>query len=109
MAENPQKPGAPERPLSPHLSIYRWQVTMVASIVHRATGMGLSVGALVLAWWLVAISKGPEIYEIFTKVAASPLGFAGAVRVHLVNLNWPFICSTAFAISPGIWVMASTK
>ena len=43
MADHPQKPGH-ERPLSPHLTIYRWQVTMLASITHRATGMALSVG-----------------------------------------------------------------
>ena len=43
MADQPQKPGR-ERPLSPHLTIYRWQVTMLASITHRATGMALSVG-----------------------------------------------------------------
>jgi len=50
MADNPQNMGVRERPLSPHLTIYRWQVTMIASIVHRLTGMALSVGALALAW-----------------------------------------------------------
>src|ERR1700759_2743161 len=67
MADNPQKPGH-ERPLSPHLTIYRWQVTMLASITHRVTGMALAVGALVLAWWLVSISNGPEGYESFMAV-----------------------------------------
>ena len=91
MADNPQKTGVRERPLSPHLTIYRWQVTMIASIVHRLTGMALSVGALVLAWWLVAISRGPETYETFTMVAASPLGllvlfgFGWSLAFHLLN------------------------
>jgi succinate dehydrogenase / fumarate reductase cytochrome b subunit len=91
MADNPQKTGAHERPLSPHLTIYRWQITMIASIVHRLTGMALSVGALALAWWLVAISRGPEAYETFTMVAASPLGllvlfgFGWALTFHLLN------------------------
>jgi succinate dehydrogenase / fumarate reductase cytochrome b subunit len=93
MADNPQKTAAPERarPLSPHLTIYRWQVTMIASITHRLTGMALAVGALALAWWLVAISRGPEGYETFTNVAASPLGllvlfgFTWSLAFHLLN------------------------
>ena len=93
MAENPQRPVSPDRarPLSPHLTIYRWQVTMIASITHRATGVALSVGALCLAWWLVAISRGPESYEVFYDVARSPLGllvlfgFAWSLTFHLLN------------------------
>src|SRR3569833_5718 len=73
MADQPQKPGR-ERPLSPHLTIYRWQVTMLASITHRVTGMALSVGALVLAWWMVSISNGPEGYDSFLVVATTPIG-----------------------------------
>jgi len=46
MADYPQKPGR-ERPLSPHLTIWRWQVTMLASIMHRATGMALAAGMVV--------------------------------------------------------------
>lgn len=90
MADNPQKPGR-ERPLSPHLTIYRWQVTMLASITHRATGMALAVGALVLAWWLVSISNGPEGYESFMSVAATPVGlvvlfgFAWSLAFHMLN------------------------
>ena len=90
MADNPQKP-ARERPLSPHLSIYRWQVTMLGSITHRATGIALSVGALVLAWWLVAISNGPEGYDGFMRYAASPIGiivmfgFTWSLAFHLLN------------------------
>jgi len=65
MAANPQRPVAPARPLSPHLTIYRWPVTMMTSITHRATGMAMAVGALVLAWWLVSVSNGPEGYDSF--------------------------------------------
>ena len=93
MAENPQSPAAPDRarPLSPHLTIYRWQVTMIASIMHRLTGVALSVGAMCLAWWLVAISRGPEAYETFLNVARSPLGllvlfaFCWSLAFHLLN------------------------
>jgi succinate dehydrogenase / fumarate reductase cytochrome b subunit len=50
------------RPLSPHLGIYGWPPTMVASILNRATGIALSVGALLLVWWLVALASGPAAY-----------------------------------------------
>ena len=43
-----------DRPLSPHLQIYRWQLTSVLSILHRATGVALAVGGILLVWWLVA-------------------------------------------------------
>ena len=84
MADNPQKTGR-ERPLSPHLTIWRWQVTMLASIMHRATGMALSAGAIVLAWWLVSISNGPEGYDGFMVYAAMPLGV-----IVLFGFTWAF-------------------
>ena len=75
MAEKPQAPAQATRPLSPHLTIYRWPVTMMTSITHRATGMALTVGALILAWWLVAISNGLDGgYQAFMALVASPLG-----------------------------------
>ena len=99
MADHPQRPGH-ERPLSPHLSIYRWQVTMLASITHRVTGIALAAGTLVLAWWLVSISNGPEGYESFMDVAETPIGlvvlfgFAWSLAFHLLNgirhLFWDF-------------------
>jgi succinate dehydrogenase / fumarate reductase, cytochrome b subunit len=52
-----------ERPLSPHIQVYRPQITTVLSILHRATGAVLSVGALVLAYWLIALAGGPEAYQ----------------------------------------------
>ena len=84
MADNPQKPGR-QRPLSPHLTIWRWQVTMLSSIMHRATGMALSAGAIVLAWWLVSISNGPEGYDSFMVYAAMPLGV-----IVLFGFTWSF-------------------
>lgn len=64
-----------DRPLSPHLQVYRWQVQMVGSILHRATGIILSVGSLLIAWGLVALAAGPEAWGRFTGFARSPLGF----------------------------------
>ena len=52
-----------DRPLSPHLSVYRFKYTLVTSIAHRITGLVLSVGLLVLAWWLVAIANGEQAYS----------------------------------------------
>ncbi len=50
------------RPLSPHLQIYRWYLTMALSIVHRASGVALSVGLLLLVWWLVALAGGEQSF-----------------------------------------------
>ncbi|WP_344700511.1 succinate dehydrogenase, cytochrome b556 subunit [Sphingomonas limnosediminicola] len=74
------------RPLSPHLSIWRWGPHMVVSILHRATGVALTIGGLaVLTWWLMALAKGAETYADFTKVAGSPIGL-----VVLIGLTWSF-------------------
>ena len=54
-----------ERPLSPHLQIYRWQWTMALSILHRATGVGLAVGTLLLVGWLLAMSEGFDRYAAY--------------------------------------------
>jgi succinate dehydrogenase / fumarate reductase cytochrome b subunit len=51
-----------EPPLSPHIQIYRWYFTMALSIAHRATGIAMAVGLLLLAWWLLALAVGPESF-----------------------------------------------
>ena len=58
---DPSKP-ARARPLSPHLSIYRNEITMVMSIVHRLTGIVLYAGTLLVAWWLIAAATGPAYH-----------------------------------------------
>jgi succinate dehydrogenase / fumarate reductase cytochrome b subunit len=63
-----------ERPLSPHLQVYRPQWTSVLSISHRATGIALSVGAIAMVWWLTAAAMSPEHYAAFTGVAGSIIG-----------------------------------
>jgi succinate dehydrogenase / fumarate reductase, cytochrome b subunit len=91
MADNPQAQARPARPLSPHLTIYHWAPTMLVSITHRVTGVGLSVGMLVLAWWLVAISNGPDGYQGFYNLVGSPIGllamfgFTWALAFHTLN------------------------
>ncbi|RYZ57607.1 MAG: succinate dehydrogenase, cytochrome b556 subunit, partial [Proteobacteria bacterium] len=54
------------RPLSPHLSIYRFGYTMSLSILHRITGVGLSVGLLLLVAFLVALASGPDSWDRFS-------------------------------------------
>jgi succinate dehydrogenase / fumarate reductase cytochrome b subunit len=86
MADNPQKPAASSRPLSPHLTIYRWPVTMATSITHRATGVGLSVGAVILAWWLVSISNGPEGWQSFHALSDTSIGL-----LVVFGLTWSLV------------------
>ncbi len=66
--------GAVQRPLSPHLQVYRWPPTMLASILNRATGIALSLGSLLLVWWLVALASGPEAFADVGGFIRSPLG-----------------------------------
>jgi len=61
-------------PLSPHLQVYRFMYTMAASIVHRATGIVLSLALLLLATWLLALASGPDAYDAVIVLYASPLG-----------------------------------
>lgn len=63
-----------ERPLSPHLQVYRFQITMVMSILHRMTGVVLSIAAFGIVWWLMAVASGPEALADFMACASSPLG-----------------------------------
>ena len=80
-----------QRPLSPHLQVYRWQITMVMSIAHRASGIALSVGSVALVFWLLALANGPDAFEIAQAIAGSWLGYlclAGwsfCLFYHLVN------------------------
>jgi succinate dehydrogenase / fumarate reductase cytochrome b subunit len=63
-----------QRPLSPHLGIYRWQLTMTLSILHRATGIALAVGTILLIALLLALAAGPERYESVRAFCSSPFG-----------------------------------
>lgn len=74
------------RPLSPHLTIWRWGPNMAVSILHRVTGAALSIaGLIVLTWWLVAIAQGQEAYERFSAAAKHPVGI-----IVLIGLTWCF-------------------
>ena len=91
---------APNRPLSPHIQVYRPQITSVLSIAHRITGVALVAGTLLLTWWLVAAAYGPEQFATVQGFIGSWIGqlllwgFTFALFYHLGNgvrhLAWDF-------------------
>lgn len=90
-----------ERPLSPHLQIYKPQISSVLSILHRATGMVLAIGLLQLAWWLIAAASGPDAFATVQDFIGSwfgrliLFGFTWALFYHLLNgirhLGWDLL------------------
>ncbi|MFC4763056.1 succinate dehydrogenase, cytochrome b556 subunit [Dyella koreensis] len=79
------------RPLSPHLQIYKWQVQMVTSILHRATGIALAVGTLLVLWGLLSLAGGEASFNQFKTCVGSPIGllllfgWSWALFYHLCN------------------------
>lgn len=81
------------RPLSPHISIYRWPITMTMSILHRATGVAMSVGFIVLAGWLFDAAMGAETY-------AAMLSYMDTMVGKLLLIGWSF--AFFFHLSNGV-------
>ncbi|HVC17573.1 MAG TPA: succinate dehydrogenase, cytochrome b556 subunit [Rhodanobacter sp.] len=79
------------RPLSPHLQVYRWQVQMVSSIVHRVTGVALAFGTLLILWGLLELAGGERSFDQFKICVGSPagmlllFGWSWALFYHLCN------------------------
>ncbi len=80
-----------DRPLSPHLEIYAWQWTMALSILHRASGVGLGIGTLILVWWLMALADGAAAFAVVQGVIGHWFGmlclwgWTWALFYHLCN------------------------
>jgi len=80
-----------QRPLSPHLTVYKLGYTMLLSGTHRITGLVASVGLLLFVWWLMALASGPDAYADAMKLLGSPFGrlvlagFAFSVVYHFCN------------------------
>jgi len=87
-----------ERPLSPHLQIYRPMLTMMMSIAHRVTGFGNAVGFALLVWWLVAISIGPEAYAVVDGFFSSIVG-----KLLLLLFTWSLVHHMLGGIRHLIW------
>lgn len=81
----------PNRPLSPHVQVYRMPLTALMSISHRITGIGLTIGTLLLTWWIAAAAYGPDAYAQVQAFLGSwigfilLLGFSFALFFHLCN------------------------
>jgi succinate dehydrogenase / fumarate reductase cytochrome b subunit len=102
---------AQQRPLSPHLQVYKPQLTSILSIVHRGTGVLLGFAAFALAGWLVAIAGDGETFGLFNAFAGSVPGrialfaITGALAYHLLNgvrhllwdIGWGFEIPQAYA------------
>ena len=87
-----------ERPLSPHLSIYRWPITMTLSILHRATGVAMSVGFIVLAGWLFDAAAGADTYEKMRALLDTTIGCA-----LLVGWSYAFFYHLCNGIRHLVW------
>jgi succinate dehydrogenase cytochrome b subunit len=87
-----------ERPLSPHLQIYRLPLTMLMSGFHRITGMALYFGMLLLCWWLLAAAQGPNAYARFQWFIGSIIG-----QIVLLGYTWALIHHTLGGIRHLIW------
>jgi succinate dehydrogenase / fumarate reductase cytochrome b subunit len=87
-----------QRPLSPHLQVWRWHITMATSIAHRATGVALYVGGLIAAAWAISLAQGPETYAGFKHLLGSPLG-----KLVMFGLTLSYFYHLANGIRHLVW------
>jgi len=96
-----------ERPLSPHIGIYRRQINMVMSILHRATGAALYFGTVLLAAWLIGIAQGPKAFDAVNTLFAHPLGlfvmfgYTWALMHHMLGGLRHFVWDTGRGFNLG--------
>jgi succinate dehydrogenase cytochrome b subunit len=98
MASTDTAPKPPARPLSPHLGVYRFTLTMAMSIVHRITGVGLYLGVLMLTWFLLAASLDASAFAVFSGFIQSILG-----RLILLGFTWALFHHLLGGIRHFIW------
>ena len=119
-----------DRPLSPHLQVYKPQLTSVLSILHRATGIMMAIGAVVIALWFQGITMGEEIYDCISQWLSSPVGkgllviWTACTSYHLFNgirhLFWDYgygydlsivylsgklVVAAAILLTAGVWLI----
>ena len=103
----PSSPGSAARPLSPHVSVWRWHLTMACSIATRATGVALYAGFVLLALWALALAAGPESYATFTGLMGSLpgklvlFGFTVSALYHLAAGVRHLVWDTGRGFAPG--------
>lgn len=98
MAEASTEEPARARPLSPHLQIYRPQINMVMSILHRITGAALYIGSLLLAWWLFAAATGPDYFAFVNGLFSTWPGM-----IVLVGYTWALIHHMLGGLRHFVW------
>ena len=87
-----------DRPLSPHLQIYRWQWTMALSILHRATGVALAAGTLLLVYWLMSLATGEAAFMGLQSFLVTLPG-----KVCLIGWSWALFYHLANGIRHLFW------
>jgi succinate dehydrogenase / fumarate reductase cytochrome b subunit len=90
--------GLPERPMSPHLQVWRWHITMACSILHRGCIIGLYVGAVLLAGWALSLALGPDAYACYAGLLGSPLG-----KLVMIGLTFALFFNIAYSIRQSFW------
>jgi len=99
-----RSPAARQRPLSPHLTAYKWPMTMTMSIMHRITGGALYFGMVLVAWWLLAAATSPQWFETANWVMGSwfgilvLIGFTWSLYLHALGGIRHFLWDTGYAI-----------
>jgi succinate dehydrogenase / fumarate reductase, cytochrome b subunit len=96
MSSSPPNPKP--RPLSPHLQIYRPQLTSVLSILHRATGVGLCAALPIIVWWLVSLSNGAADYAMAMSCLGSPVG-----KLLLMGWSWALCYHLCTGVRHLLW------
>ena len=87
-----------ERPLSPHLQVYRPQITSVLALFHRLTGLGLVVGLVLLVVWLACLATGRGSYDLFVWYLKKPLGL-----VFLFGWSWAVFYHMCSGVRHLLW------
>jgi len=107
MSQPEKQTSTQNRPLSPHLEIYRFSLTMALSILHRITGIGLYFGAILLGWWFIAAAMGPTQLDLIYFVLDNwfgqlvLLGFTWALFQHMLGGIKHFIWDVGAGLEPG--------
>jgi succinate dehydrogenase / fumarate reductase cytochrome b subunit len=88
----------PQRPLSPHLGVYKFMYTMTLSILHRITGVAASAGFLLFVWWLMALATGHDSYQELMSLLQAPV-----VKLLLAGLTFSFVYHFCNGIRHLVW------
>ena len=88
----------PPRPLSPHMQVWRWHITMACSILHRASIFALYLAALLVVGWVLALAAGLEAYQSYMALLGSPLGL-----LVLIGLTFMLFFNLAYNVRQTFW------